>query len=386
MLDLLKGIRVVDLSTVVLGPYATQMLADLGADVIKVEPKGGDVFRAARPGRDGGDGAGFLNLNRNKRSIVLDLTSGDDRSILHDLVRGADVLVHNMRPNSATRLGIDYEAIRNVREDIVYCSARGFGNGPYGDEPAYDDCIQAASGLAWLNCDANGEPRYLRTIACDKIAGLHLAVAIASGLVARGRSGKGVQIEVPMFEAITSFLMVEQLSGQSFVPSMPDRGYARLDAAGRKPYRTKDGFAAIMPYTARHWRRFLGLVGRDDLIEAPIVNDAEMRSANIDKLYDLIEQAAPERTTTEWLAALRERDIPCAPVNRLEDLVDDPHMVQTGFFATMDHRAEGKLRYARTPFASGTNPTSADHPAPQLDGDREAILAEADGLKTIHRD
>ncbi|WP_143435316.1 CaiB/BaiF CoA transferase family protein [Henriciella aquimarina] len=376
MFDLLKGVRIIDLSTVVLGPYATQLLGDMGADIIKVEPAGGDVFRGARPGQPGGDGAGFLNCNRNKRSIALDLAKPDDKAILDRLTATADVFVHNMRDKSARKLAIDYDTVKAVKPDIVYCSARGYGEGPYGDEPAYDDCIQAASGLAWLNADASGAPRFVRTILCDKVAGLHLAFAVASGLAARARTGEGCHIETPMYEAMASFLLIEQLSGQTFVPPLPDRGYIRLNAAGRKPYRTRDGYAAIMPYTAAHWRRFFGLIGRDDLAEADWLSDNEARSSRIEMLYETIEQAAPERTTRAWLDALREADIPCAPVNRIEDLPGEEHLAATGYFRQMTHPAEGDLLYAASPFASRTAQEEADRPAPALDGDRDDILSE----------
>lgn len=376
MFDLLKGVRVVDLSTVVLGPYATQMVADLGAEVIKVETPSGDVFRAARPGRPGGDGAGFLNLNRNKRSIALDLTRPEDKRILERLVATADVFVHNMRDGAARKLGLDYPAIRAIRPDIVYTAARGFGRGLYGDEPAYDDCIQAASGLAWLNAGSDGEPRFVRTVMCDKVAGLHLAFAIAAGLASRARSGQGCHIETPMYEAMASFLLIEQLSGQSFVPPLPDRGYARLNAPGRRPYRTRDGYVAMMPYTAAQWQRFLRLIGREELAASPEVTHDETRSRGIDRLYAIIAEVAPERSAAEWLELLRAADIPCAPVNRLEDLPAEPHLAGSGYFRTMTHPAEGELMYASPPFASDTARQEPDRPAPVLDCDRAAILAE----------
>lgn len=376
MYDLLKGLRVIDLSTVVLGPYATQLIADMGADVIKVEPEGGDVFRAARPGRDGGDGAGFLNINRNKRSIALDLRKEKDKTILADLIATADVFVHNLREASAEKLGVDYASISAQKPDIVYCSARGFGRGPYGDEPAYDDCIQAASGLAWLNADEKGTPRFVRTILCDKVAGLHLAFAIAAGVAAKERTGKGRHIETPMFEAMASFLLIEQLSGQTFIPPLPDRGYGRLNAAGRRPYPTRDGYVAIMPYTAAQWRRFLQLIGMEELADSPRITSSEMRSRHIEELYEIIEKSAPERTTAEWLEVLREADVPCAPVNRLEDLPGEPHLAAAGYFKTMTHPVEGELLYARLPFSVANTEECADRPAPAFDGDREEILSE----------
>jgi crotonobetainyl-CoA:carnitine CoA-transferase CaiB-like acyl-CoA transferase len=376
MYDLLHGLRIIDLSTVVLGPYATQLLADLGADVVKVEPVGGDIFRAARPGKPGGDGAGFLNINRNKRSIMLDLTVDAERTIFDDLIMSADVFVHNMREASAAKLGIDDGAIRRLNSDIIYCSARGFGKGPLGDQPAYDDCIQAASGLAWLNADQHGQPQFVRTIMCDKVAGLHLALAIAAGVAARAAGRENVCIEVPMFEAMASFLLVEQLSGQSFVPRLPDRGYGRLNSPWRRPYPTKDSYVTIMPYTKPQWQRFLALIGRDELADLPMVTDAKQRSASIDQLYQIVEQAAPNRTSAEWLNVLRTADIPCAPVNRLEELVDEEHLKATGFFDVMQHPVEGELLYAKSPFRLADYPEHRDRPAPVLDHDRDEILRE----------
>lgn len=381
MFDLLRGVRILDLGTVVLGPYATRFLADLGADVIKVEPRGGDVFRTARPGHRGCDGAGFLNLNRNKRSIEIDMAKESDRALLDRLVTTADVFVHNMRPQSARRWRLDYMSVRKLRDDIVYCSARGFGEGAYGDEPAYDDCIQAASGLAWLNADSSGEPRFVRTVLCDKVAGLHLALAVASGLAARGRTGEGCQIETAMFEAMVAFLMIEQMSGQTFEPPLPDRGYPRLDAPGRKPYATRDGYCAIMPYTTRQWQAFLRVGGREDLANDPRVTDPRLRSNEIAWLYSLVETIAPGRTTAAWLALLREAEVPCSPVNRIEDLLDEPHLAATGFFRLIEHPTQGTIRACAPAITIPGAAEMPDSPPPSLNADRAAIIAELEVIE-----
>lgn len=377
MFDLLNGIRVVDLTTVVLGPYATQMLGDLGADVIKVEPLGGDVFRYVRPGHSNDMGAGFLNCNRNKRSITLDLRHPDGRKILHDLVRQADVIVHNMRPKSADKLGIGFEELRAVKSDIIYCYAAGFGQGgDYADEPAYDDIIQAVSGLAYLNANAAGEPRFLPTIIADKVGGLHLALAVLAGLASRNRDGKALCIEAPMFESMVSFLMVEQLAGRSFDPPLGGIGYDRLLSPYRKPFATSDGFISILPYNGAHWVRFLGLIGRDDLADDDRVTDPVKRSRNIDMLYAIIEQATPERTTAEWVTLLKQQDIPCAYVNRVEDLLDNAHLQQVRMFRTIDHPSEGRLVSVRTPFSVDGACESEDHHAARLGADSAAILRD----------
>ena len=272
MLTLLNGIRVLDLTTVVLGPYATQILADFGADVIKVEPPAGDVFRSVRPGRSEQLGAGFLNTNRNKRSIAIDLRSDAGRRAFETLARQADVVVHNMRPKSARKLGVDFESLKAVNDRIIYCFAAGFGHvGEKADEPAYDDTIQAASGLAYLNAGAQGEPRFLPTIIADKVGGLHLALAVLAALASPDRGRKAICIEAPMFESMVSFLLVEQLAGRTFEPPLGGIGYDRLKSPYRKPFRTRDGFISIIPYTALQWTRFLGLVGRAQFAADPRV-------------------------------------------------------------------------------------------------------------------
>jgi crotonobetainyl-CoA:carnitine CoA-transferase CaiB-like acyl-CoA transferase len=280
MLSLLKGLRVVDLSTIVLGPYATQFLGDFGADVIKVEAQGGDVFRAVRPGRTDDLGVGFLNFNRNKRSIAVDLKQPEGKEILHKLVAQADVLVHNMRGKSAQDLGADYATLKAINPKLVYCAAPGFAStGPDAQSPAYDDIIQARSGLAALNADADGAPQFVRTIACDKVVGLHLALAVVSGVVQQLRTGEGCNIEVPMLESMTAFVMAEHLAGHTLQPSEGELGYDRLMSKNRKPYKTQNGYVAIMPYNTKHWQRFFGLIGREDLVEAEWVTDSVKRSS-----------------------------------------------------------------------------------------------------------
>jgi crotonobetainyl-CoA:carnitine CoA-transferase CaiB-like acyl-CoA transferase len=375
VLSLLKGVRVVDFTTVVLGPYATLTLGDLGADVIKVEPLTGDAFRAVRPGHHAELGAGFLNLNRNKRSIAIDLRSPEGLAAVDRLVAEADVVVHNMRPASAERLGIGFERLRTLHPRLVYCYTPGFGSeGRDGDAPAYDDTIQARSGLASLNADASGEPRFLATIVADKVGGLHLAIAVLAALVAREQRGEAVCVEAPMFESLVSFLMIEQLAGRSFVPALGGTGYDRLRSPHRKPYRTRDGYLAILPYTTLHWVRFLELIGAHDLAQDPRVTDPVARSRSVDMLYAVIADVTPTRSTAEWLELLGARDIPCAPVNSLEALFDDPHLADVGMFREADHPSEGRLVSVRTPFRSGDE--TGDRPPPRLGADTAELLRE----------
>jgi crotonobetainyl-CoA:carnitine CoA-transferase CaiB-like acyl-CoA transferase len=377
MLPLLQGVRVLDFTTIVLGPYATRTLGDLGADVVKIEPLAGDLFRTVRPGRSRGMGAPFLGFNRNKRSLAIDLKRPAARAVLGRLVLGADVVVHNMRPKAATQLGLGYEDLARLNPMLVYAFAAGYDQrGPNAAEPAYDDVIQAASGVAALNANERGEPRYLSTIICDKVAGLHLAIAVAAALAHRERTGEGACIEAPMFESTVSFLLSEQLGGESFVPALGPTGYDRLAAPNRRPYRTRDGFLAILPYNTTHWTDFFELIGRAEQAHSPRVQDPVLRSQHVDALYAVIAEVAPTRTCDEWLEVLRARDIPCARVNGFSDLLRDPHLAATGFFREFDHPTEGRLREARAPFRWDGR-EQPDRPPPRLGADGRNVLREA---------
>jgi crotonobetainyl-CoA:carnitine CoA-transferase CaiB-like acyl-CoA transferase len=378
MYELLQGIRIVDLTTTYLGPYATQFLGDMGADILKVEPLDGDVGRSPRPSRAPDMGAGFLNTNRNKRSIAIDLRQPEGRKVVLRLIAGVDAVVHNMRPQAAAKLGLSYEDAKRANGGIVYCFSPGFGRGgPYAGEPAYDDIIQAMCGLAQLNADASGAPRFLPSIVADKVVGLHLAFALACGLAHRLKTGEGCAIEAPMFESMVAFLLVEHLSGRSFAPPLGPAGYERMLAKNRRPYKTRDGYIAIMPYTTQQWVRFLECVGRSDLLAADWVQDPVKRSANVDALYQIIADAAPQRSTAEWLTVLGEADIPCGRVNGLEDLFDEPHLSAVGLFERVAHPSEGALTAIRSPFRVTGVEAKPDRPAPLVGEASEAILREA---------
>ena len=377
MQPLLRGVKVLDLTTIVLGPYATRFLGDFGAEVIKVETPEGDLFRMVEPSRSPGMGAAFMATNRNKRSLAVDLRTAEGQEILKRLLTGVDVVIHNMRPKAAARLGLTYEAVRAINPKAVYCYAPGYGaNGPYADAPAYDDPIQAAAGAATLNADRQGEPRFFPTIIGDKVAGLHLAIAALSGLVAREASGQGCCIETPMFESLVSLLLLEHLQGESFEPAIGPMGYARLTSDYRKPFKTLDGYISILPYNAVHWRSFLDLIGMAARGDRLNIDDPTQRSLVIDQLYQLIDDAAPKRTTQAWLHDLRARDIPCAPVNSLADLLQDPHLCAVGMFSDVSHPSEGRMRTVRSPLRVADIDDLPDEPAPRLGGDTEAILSE----------
>ena len=380
MFTLLNGLKIVDLTTIVLGPYATQILGDLGADVIKVESLEGDVFRSVRPGRRDDLGVAFLNYNRNKRSVVLDLKQARGQKILHEMVAGADVIVHNMRSRSAASLGASYETLREVNPGLVYCYSPGFGElGPDRDAPAYDDIIQARSGLAALNADASAAPRFVRTIACDKVVGLHLALAVASGIIQRERTGKGVCIEAPMLESMVSFLLSEHLAGHTLIPEEGELGYDRMMSVNRKPYKTQDGYLAILPYSTKHWIRFFRLCQLDDWATADKVTDPVLRSEQIDELYGKVAELALTRTTEAWLSALTEQDIPCSRVNSMEDLFTDEHLKAAAMFTDVTDDRIGDMRELRSPFQIDgklAHSTQANTVAPGLGEHTEAVLLD----------
>ena len=378
MTEPLSGVRIIDMTTVAMGPYATQILGDMGADVIKVESPDGDVFRYAAPARHPGMGASFLNLNRNKRSIALDLKDGDDRRILLDLVADADVFISNVRPQSMRKLGLDYESLRDTHPKLIHCGVYGFSErGPYAGRPALDDIIQAISGLAALQGkNTDDGPRYVNTIVADKTAGLVAAYAVAMALFERERSGQGQAIEVPMYESLLSFNLIEHLAGETFRPAEGGMGYERVLSAHRRPYRTRDGYLAVLPYSTAQWERFFELADRPDLATDERVVDAALRSSNIDDLYGILAELIAQRTTADWLSLLSDADIPVARIAEPEDLLDDPHLEAIGMFRPHSHPTEGELRTIDIPVQFSRTPGSIRRLAPKLDEHRSEILDE----------
>jgi crotonobetainyl-CoA:carnitine CoA-transferase CaiB-like acyl-CoA transferase len=374
----LAGLRVLDLSTVVMGPYATQMLGDLGADIVKVEPPEGDTTRQAGQARHPGMGAVFLTLGRNKRSVVLDLKQPAALAALRRLIGGADVLLHNMRPEATRRLGLAYDQIAAINPRLVYCAARGFSStGPYRDRPAYDDLIQGASGTAALMASLFGEPRYVPMIYADKVAGLYVANAILAALLHRDRCGQGQEVEVPMFEAVTAFNLVEHLYDATFDPALAPPGYPRALSPERRPFRTRDGHLCALPYTDRHFRKFFALFGRAELAEDPRFRDIPARLRNVDALYAEVGALLAEQETASCLALLEAADIPAQRVLALQDLFSEPHLVETGFFAVQDHPTEGRLRQPGIPPRFAATPGAIRRPAPGLGEHTGEVLAEA---------
>jgi formyl-CoA transferase len=373
----LAGVTVIDLTAVVLGPLATQILGDLGADVIKVEPPEGDIARAAGVARHAGMSSIHLAVNRNKRSVVLDLKQPAGAAVLRRLIARADVLMHNMRAAAIARLGFDYEAVRALNAAIVYCAAYGFGErGPYRDYPAYDDLIQARSGVAALAGVNAPAPAFAPTIMADKTVGLTALYGVLAALYHRARTGQGQAVEVPMFETMVAFMMVEHLGGLTFEPPLGPAGYARVLAPDRRPHRTADGHVAILPYTTRQWRDFFKLAGRPELADDPRIVDAPTRNRHVAALYVLLAELVATRPTAFWLDGCLEADIPCAPVNPLEALPDDPHLQAVGLFAARAHPSEGAIRELKPPVGFSATPTALRRPAPRLGADTAAVLRE----------
>jgi len=360
----LAGVRVLDVTTVVLGPWATQTLGDLGADVVKVEPPEGDTTRRLGPARHPGMAAFFLACNRNKRSLVLDLKQEAGRAALLRLASTADVLLHNFRPEPAARLRLDYDTFRSINPRLVYCATYGFrAGGPYGNKPAYDDVIQAATGLAALQGTIVGEPRYMPTIVADKTSSLTVLSSVLAGLFERERSGLGQAIEVPMMESVAAYVMVEHLK--------------RILNRWRRPFPTKDGYLAVVPYTDAHWRTFFEITGRTDLRDDPRFKTLESRLANIEILYEELGKIVATRTSAEWLEALEQASVPATIVNTLESLLTDPQLEATGFWKVVEHPTEGRLRMPDIPATYSRTPGEIRRLQPRLGEHSVEVLREA---------
>jgi len=377
----LAGIRVLDLTTVMMGPFATQILGDYGADVIKIEPPAGDIMRHAPPMRSPGMGAMYMQGNRNKRSVVLDLKTEHDRAALLRLLETADVLVHNVRLVGMRRLDLGPETLCDRFPRLLYVSLVGYGEtGPYAGRPAYDDLIQGIAGIPALFAEASGEePRYVPLVAADRIVGLNAAHAILAGLLHRERGGTGQAIEVPMFETLAQFVLGDHMGGRSFEPALGPPGYGRLLQHDRRPYRTQDGHVCVLVYTDSHWRAFFDAIGRQDVYAAtPLFNDIKVRAARYGEAYAFLATELLKRTTVGWLEMLQLHDIPCAPMHDLDSLIDDPHLNAVGFFQTVEHPSEGVLRLTAPPARWSRTPPSIRRLPPRLGEHTAEVLNEID--------
>ena len=373
----LEGVKVLDLSSVVLGPLASQMLADMGADVIKVEAPQGDLARSVGPARHQGMSSLYLACNRNKRSLVLDLKQPAARAVLDTLVRGSDVLVHSVRADAAARIGLAPERLQALNPRLVSAHVKGFGDdGPYAGLPAFDDIIQAASGLAQLQSIYTGEPRYMPALVADKTTALYAAYAIVAALFHRERSGQGQAVDVPMFETMTAFNMVEHLWGHTFQPPIDEMVYGSIRSGVRKPFRTADGYIALVPYTDAQWLRFFEVVGRPELREDERFATLAARVRHHTVVFGELERATAGRTTGEWVAAFRAADIPAMAIQSLKDLPDDPQLQASGLWHSAEHPTEGTLRFPGVPFTLSATPGGVRRLAPALGEHTGEVLAE----------
>jgi crotonobetainyl-CoA:carnitine CoA-transferase CaiB-like acyl-CoA transferase len=374
----LSGVRILDLTSVVAGPLATQTLGDMGADVIKIEAPDGDAPRHTGPARSPGMAALYMGLNRSKRSLVLDLNKQGAKDALWRLIDGADVFVHSMRPQKIEKHSFGHEAVRAHNPRMIYAAIHGYREGgPYSRQPAYDDVIQGQSGVAALMAEIAGEPRYAPTILADKTTALSMAGAVSAALYAREKTGRGQFIEVPMFESMVSFVLAEHLFGHCFVPPVGKLGYTRVMGPWRRPYKTKDGYLCMMAYTERHWRKFWAMVGKPEVCDDARFNSIATRSNNVVALYDLAGAVLTDKTTDEWLALLRELEIPAARMASLDGLKEDPQLKASGFFKRARHPSEGEIVYTDMPVRFSDGAATGERLQPQLGEHSIEVLREA---------
>ncbi|HLS56744.1 MAG TPA: CoA transferase [Zeimonas sp.] len=375
----LEGVRVLDLTSVVMGPYATQWLGDYGADVVKIEPPEGDVMRLSGPMKSERMGHFYLTTNRNKRSVVIDLKAPGGREVMLDLVRTADVLVYNVRPRAMERLGLGYEDLRAVNTGLIYVGGIGFSQrGRYAARPAYDDLVQGMSGLPWLTRQAGAdEPSYAPLVLADRLVGLQLALAVASALYHRARTGQGQKVDVPMFEGMASIVLGEHLAGELFDPAIGSFGYSRSLTRGRRPYRTRDGYLCTLIYNDKQWRKFLEVIGRPEMMdEDPRFSSQGARLANIDAVYGFLGEMLAMRTTDEWLRVFEQADLPAAPMYSIEDLKNDEHLRETGFLGDTLHPSEGPIASIANPTEWSETPPVMRRHAPRLGEHTIEVLRE----------
>jgi crotonobetainyl-CoA:carnitine CoA-transferase CaiB-like acyl-CoA transferase len=371
----LKGFRILDLTTVLFGPFGTQTLGDWGAEIIKVESLTGDTWRTSGQFRNRGMSGQFMAANRNKRSIALDLKHQDGAAVLRRLISTADALVSNVRPAGLARLGFSYETCKELNPKIIYAVATGFGqDGPWRARPAFDEIIQAASGFASA-MGTDEEPAFVPSLIGDKICGMALTSAVTAALLHRERTGEGQMVEVPMLETLAAFNSIEMFGGLAFVPPIGPSGYKRMKA--RRPVKTKDGWLTMLPYSGDNWCAFFEAVGLPECIEEFQVRDPVLRARNIDKIYDRMREMAPSRTTAEWESLLLRIDVPHTSFAKLDEVHEQPHLKAVGMFPVLDHPTEGQIRQSRPPARFSATPAGIHRFPPQLGQHTQEILREA---------
>lgn len=378
MYQLLTGARVLELGHILMAPYATQFLGDFGADMIKVEPLEGDYYRQLGLELSDKMSAQWVACNRNKRSLAIDLTSPEGCEAFHALLRTADIFVHNMRPEAIKGLGLDYESVRIISPKTVYCAAIGYGQeGRYASEPAFDDLIQAGSGITALNGLQRGRPAFVPMSLVDMMVGQMLAISMLSGLHHQRRTGEGCYIETPMFEAAVAVVMNQHLNGHTTeLPSAP-LGYARVMSTYREPVPTKDGFIVHGVYKYEQWRVFLDAVDREDILASDMMRDQKAMAAHISQLYQVLwQEIMPTRTTAEWKVLLKGSGIPSVAALQIDQLQHDPHLQDVGLFETYEHPDLGSIRQVRSPFRVHNVQKAANIPPPTLGKDTIEVLSE----------
>jgi crotonobetainyl-CoA:carnitine CoA-transferase CaiB-like acyl-CoA transferase len=375
----LTGVRVLDLTTVVMGPYSTQILADFGADVIKVEPPEGDVMRQAWPFRNPGMGSIYLNTNRNKRSVVLDLKKPAALDACLRIAKSADVLVYNIRPQAMARLKLSYEEVSAVNKKIIYVGCFGYSQrGPYAAKAAYDDMIQGAAGIPWLlHKQGASEPRYAPMIVADRSVGQQVASAVSAALYYREKSGKGQRVDVPMYEHLLQIVLGDHLGGYTFEPQHGEVGYHRILAPDRRPYQTKDGYVCALIYNDKQWKSFFGIIGRPEMLQSEKYRTQEARSRNYGEAYAFVAQEMRKRTTAEWVESLERGDIPVQRMNSLDDIVADPHLAAIGYLEAREHPSEGRIRTLAVPSEWSESAPEYRRHAPRLGEHTREVLREA---------
>ncbi len=373
----LAGVRVLEIASMIFGPVAGQYLGDLGADVVKLEPPEGDLTRSIGPRRSPLMGSFFLSSNRSKRSIVVNLKTAEGQEVLRRLLSDTDVLLHSLRAPAANKLGLSYEALSRDNPRLIYCHVTGYGSqGAYAGRPAYDDIGQAASGLAQLQSVIAGQPRFMPTILADKVGGLHAALGVVAAVAHRALTGQGQKVEVPMFEGLVAFNMFEHQWGHCFEPPLGPMGYQPVATASRRPYRTKDGYLALLPYSDDNWRSFFELAGEPKVMDDPRFATFAARQKHFREVWDEVERQASRKTNAEWLELLSQADVPFSVVNTLEDLVHDPHLESVGFWNVAEHPTEGMLRYAASPMQMSASPMRMTRMQPRLGEHSAEILRE----------
>ena len=377
MAGALEGIKILDLTSVGFGPYACQILGDYGAEVIKIESPEGDITRGIAPFKNKGMGHFFINANRNKKSLVLDLKSRKGKAAFFKLLEKSDIVMTSIRPAAMERLGIGFKACKEINPSLIYVALVGFGqSGPYAKRPAYDDIIQGVSGMAAMQGGREGNPTFVNASVCDKICSQIAAHATLAALFARTKSGTGQLVEVPMFESMVGFNLVEHQSGMTFDPPLGSTGYERSMVKYRKPYATRDGFVCALPYTTKHWQSFFSIMQRDDMLNDPRVLDPKVRSEKIGELYELVSDLVADWDTEDLLKALEEGDIPHGEATQLYDLKNDDHLEAVEFFQTHEHQTEGTIKLTSPPVKLSETPTNIRRLPPLLGEHSSEILRE----------